>query len=339
VGLQEGCGLVGFVVRRVISGVLVLLVTSMALFALFFYGPSDPAEAYCPETRCTPQRLEMIRQSLGLERPVAEQYGQYLKGIVAGNDLQAGAITIKCPAPCLGVSFKLRVDVTELLWSRFPATLSVALGGAALFLVFGVGMGIVSARARGTPTDKLVVGASLVVNAIPFYLLALLAWLVLISEWGVFPQSGYFSPFQDGPLAWAKGMVLAWLVLGVSFSTDYARFSRGSMVEALNEDFVRTARAKGLTERRTVLVHALRAAVVPVVTIFGLDLAELLSGTVFLERIFDIQGIGITGLDAIGSKDLPIISATVLFGAFLIVAANVLVDVLYSVIDPRVRLY
>jgi peptide/nickel transport system permease protein len=329
----------GFVMRRVISGVLVLWVTSISIFALFFYGPADPALAYCPETHCTPQRLEQIRQSLGLERPVVEQYADYVKGIFVGNDLQAGAITIKCPAPCLGVSFKLRVDVTELLWSRFPATLSIAVGGAALFLTMGVGLGITAARARGTPFDKVIVGASLVINAIPFYLLALLAWLMLISAWGIFPDSGYFSPFQDGPVAWVKGMLLAWLVLGVSSSTDYARFSRGSMIEALNEDFVRTARAKGLRERRTVVVHALRAAVVPVVTIFGLDLAGLLAGTIFLERIFDIQGIGITALQAINTKDLPIISATVLFAAFLIVFANLLVDILYSVIDPRVRLY
>jgi peptide/nickel transport system permease protein len=329
----------GYLLRRVISGILVLLVTSVSIFALFFYGPSDPAEAYCPETRCTPQRLADIRLSLGLNRPVAEQYAGYMKGIFVGNDFQAGAITIKCPAPCLGVSFKLRTDVTALLWSRFPATLSLALGAAFLFLTIGVGMGIMAARARGTPQDKIIVGASLVINAVPFYLLALLAYLLLISKWGLFPESGYHAPFHDGPLAWFKGMVLAWLVLGIASSTDYARFSRGSMIEALNEDFVRTARSKGLTERRVVLRHALRAAIVPVVTIFGLDLADLLGGTVFLERIFDIQGIGITALNAINTKDLPIISATVLIAAFLIVLANLLVDVIYSFIDPRVRLY
>jgi len=329
----------GFLLRRVISGILVLLVTSVAIFALFFYGPSDPALAYCPETHCTPDRLQAIRVSLGLDRPVAEQYGAYVKGIFVGNDVQAGAITIKCPAPCLGVSFKLRTDVTELLWSRFPATLSLALGAAFLFLTIGVGLGILAARARGTPQDKIIVGTSLVINAVPFYLLALLAFLMLISKWGLFPESGYFSPFQDGPVAWFKGMILAWLVLGIASSTDYARFSRGSMIEALNEDFVRTARAKGITERRTVLRHALRAAIVPVVTIFGLDLADLLGGTVFLERIFDIQGIGITALNAINTKDLPIISATVLIAAFLIVLANLLVDLVYSLIDPRVRLY
>jgi peptide/nickel transport system permease protein len=267
-----------------------------------------------------------------------EQYGSYMEGIVAGNDFRAGTITIKCPAPCLGVSFKLRTDVTELLWSRFPATLSLAVGGAVLFLFFGVGMGVMAARVRGTPSDKFIVGASLVINAIPFYLLALLAFLLFISQWGIFPESGYFPLLHDGPVAWFKGLLLAWLVLGIASATDYARFSRGSMIEALNEDFVRTARAKGVRERKVVLKHALRAALVPVVTIFGLDLAELLGGTVFLERIFDIQGIGITALDAINTKDLPIISATVLLAAFLIVVANLVVDVVYSLIDPRVRL-
>ena len=331
--------MLGFVVRRIVSGLLVLLVTSVSIFALFFYGPADPALAYCPEMHCSPDRLERVRTSLHLDDPVEEQYAQYMQGIFVGRDFQAGAITIECPAPCLGVSFKLRTNVTSLLWSRFPATASIALGGAVLFLVFGVGLGVVAARSRGALLDKLIVGGTLFLNALPFYLIALLAWLLLISKWGIFPESGYFSPIHDGPVAWAKGLMLAWLVLGVAFATDYARFSRGSMVEALNEDFVRTARAKGLSERRTVLRHALRAALVPVVTIFGLDLAELLGGTVFLERIFDIQGIGITALDAVGTKDLPIIAATVLVAAFLIVVANVLVDIVYSLVDPRVRLY
>jgi peptide/nickel transport system permease protein len=182
------------------------------------------------------------------------------------------------------------------------------------------------------------VGASLLINAIPYYLMALLAYLYLISEWGIFPDSGYYSPFTDGPAAWAKGLLLAWVVLGVTNSTQYARFSRGSMVEALNEDYVRTARAKGLSERRVTLKHALRAAIVPVITIFGLDFAYLLAGTIFTEKIFSIQGIGLTALDALGTKDLPIISATVLIAAAFVVAMNLIVDVVYSLIDPRVRL-
>jgi peptide/nickel transport system permease protein len=318
--------------------VLVLLVISVAVFALFFYGPSDPALAYCPETRCTPQRLDNIRTSLGLDRPVVEQYGDYMRGIVAGNDFQAGEISIKCDAPCLGVSFKLRVNVTDYLWSKFPATLSIALGASVIMLLVGVSSGIFAARRRGTVADKGIVGVSLFVNAMPYYLLALLAYLLLISQWGIFPESGYFPILEDGPVAWVKGLMLAWLVLGISSSTQYARFSRGSMIESMNEDYVRTARAKGLSERRVTMRHALRAAIVPVVTIFGLEFAYLLAGTIFTERIFDIQGIGLTGLQAIGTKDLPVIAATVLLSSAFIVVANILVDIIYSVIDPRVRL-
>jgi peptide/nickel transport system permease protein len=311
---------------------------SIATFALFFYGPADPALAYCPETRCNPQRLETIRTTLGLDEPAAEQYGKYMKEIVTGGSFELGSISIDCPAPCLGVSFKFREPVREMLQERFPATLSIALGGAVIFLTVGVSMGIFAARKRGTTTDKGIVGASLVINAIPYYLLALLAYLFLISQWSIFPESGYFPPLEDGPIAWVKGMLLAWIVLGLAYSTQYARFSRGSMIESLNEDYVRTARAKGLNERRVVMRHGLRAAIVPVVTIFGLDFAYLLAGTIFTERIFGIQGIGLTALDAIGNKDLPIISATVLISAAFIVIANIVVDVVYSVIDPRVRL-
>jgi peptide/nickel transport system permease protein len=329
---------IGNILRRIIAGILVLVATSVAVFALFFYGPSNPALAYCPETKCTPQRLANITEQLGLDRPVVEQYGDYMKGIFVGNDFQAGAITINCDAPCLGVSFKLRLDVADYLWSRFPATLSLALGAAAIFLILGVTLGVLAARVRGTTSDKMIVGSSLIINAIPYYLLALLAYLYLISEWGIFPETAYYSPFEDGPLAWIKGLLLPWLVIGITSSTQYARFSRGSMIESMNEDYVRTARAKGLSDRRVTLKHALRAAIVPVVTIFGLEVATLLAGTVFTERIFNIQGIGLTALNAIGTKDLPVIAATVLIGSTFIVVANIVVDVVYSVIDPRVRL-
>jgi peptide/nickel transport system permease protein len=328
----------GYIVRRIISGLLVLMVTSAAVFSLFFFGPADPALAYCPETHCTPQRLHDITEALGLNKPVLQQYGEYMKGIVAGTDFQSGSIKIPCPAPCLGVSFKLRVDVTSYLMARFPATLSLALGGATIALVTGLLLGINAARKRGTMADRVIVGGSLLLNAIPYYLLALLAYLYLISQWAVFPESQYNPLTEDGPVAWAGGLLLAWLVLGIWDSTQYARFSRGSMIESNSEDFVRTARAKGLSERRVMLRHALRAAIVPVVTIFGLDFAYMLAGTVFTEQIFNIQGIGLTAITALGTRDLPIISATVLIASTLIVTANIVVDIVYSLIDPRVRL-
>jgi peptide/nickel transport system permease protein len=328
----------GYIVRRIISGLLVLFIVSVSVFVLFFAGPNDPATAYCPETKCTPSRLSEIKIQLGLNQPVVRQYGQYMKGIFVGRNFHEGGITIKCPAPCLGVSFKLRLNVWNYLRDAFPATLSIAVGAVVLFLSMGLVIGVLAARNRGTTLDRGLVSTSLVINAFPYYLVALLTYLLFINKWGLLPDSGYFSPFHHGPIAWAKGMLAAWLVLGIVNSTAYARFSRGSMIEALNEDFVRTARAKGLSERRVSLKHALRAAIVPVVTIFGLDLAGYLAGTLITEYIFNIQGIGVASLAAVKSLDLPIIAATVLFAAFLIVVLNLVVDLIYSVIDPRVRL-
>lgn len=328
----------GYIIRRLISGVLVLIAVSMMVFAIFFYGPNDPALAYCPESRCTPERLDNIRHNLGLDRPAPEQYLEYMSGLVKGRHIQSGGISIDCDWPCLGVSFKYRVAVFDYLWDRFPATLSVAVGGAVFFLAIGVSSGIFAARRRGTTADKAIVSTSLFINAIPYYLLALLAYLYLVQSLGVFPDTGYFSPISEGPLKFVGGMLLPWLMIGIAYSTQYARFSRGAMVDALNEDFVRTARAKGVRERTVTRRHALRAAIVPVVTIFGLDFAGLLVGTIFTEKIFGIQGIGLTALEAVQRADLPMISAVTLLSAAFIVLANIVVDILYSVIDPRVRL-
>ena len=328
----------GYIVRRLISGILVLIAVSMMVFALFFYGPNDPALAYCPESRCTPERLENIRHNLGLDRPAPQQYVEYMSGLVKGRHIESGGISIDCEWPCLGVSFKYRVSVFDYLWERFPATLSVAVGGAVCFLTIGLFSGIFAARRRGTTADKAIVSTSLFINAIPYYLLALLAYLYLVQGLGLFPETGYYSPITEGPAKFIGGLALPWLMLGIAYSTQYARFSRGAMVDALNEDFVRTARAKGLMERTIVRRHALRAAIVPVVTIFGLDFATLLAGTIFTEKIFGIQGMGLAGLDAVQRTDLPMVAAYTLISAAFIVLANIVVDILYSVIDPRVRL-
>jgi peptide/nickel transport system permease protein len=337
-GRQDDPLMFGYIVRRLVAGMLVAVAVSMVVFAIFFYGPNDPALAYCPESRCTPQRLDNIRHSMGLDRPAPKQYVEYMSGYVKGRHIQSGGISMDCSWPCMGVSFKYRVPVFPYLRDKLPATMSVAVGGAICFLVLGLSTGVFAARKRGTPADKAIASTSLFINAIPFYLLLLLAYLYLVQALGIFPATGYFSPASEGLLKYVGGMLLPWLMIGIGFATQYARFSRGSMVDTLNEDFVRTARAKGLSEKRVVLKHGLRAAIVPIVTIFGLDFAGLLAGTVFTEKIFGIQGLGLAALDAVQRTDLPIISATVLIGATLIIVANIVVDVLYSVIDPRVRL-
>jgi peptide/nickel transport system permease protein len=222
------------------------------------------------------------------------------------------------------------------LKQKYPATITVAVGGAAIYLTLGVLMGAVAARWRGTIVDRALVAGSLIVSALPDYLIILLAWVFFSLRWHIFPDVGYY-PVTENPGKTVAWMALPWLVLAATSLTDYARFTRGQMVETLGEDYIRTARAKGVSSSRLLFRHALRAAIVPVITIFGLDFAGLLSGTIFIEQIFGIDGIGHWGLQALTTPmDLNVISTTVLVGAVLVVIANLLVDVLYSFLDPRV---
>jgi peptide/nickel transport system permease protein len=328
----------GFIVRRLVSSFLVVVLTSMFVFALFFLGPSNPAGPVCEaQGRCTAERLAAIEEQMGLDESVVRQYGVFVAGLFRDRTVVVGS-EYQCEAPCLGISYGSRQEVRKELVDRYPATLSIALGGAAVYLVLGVVLGVLAARWRGTLADRLLVGSSLVVSSIPYYLFALLAWVFLVLQWDVFPSTGY-TPLSQNPAAWAAGLLLPWLVLGLTGSTQYARFTRGSMVETLGEDYIRTATAKGMRSSRVVFRHGLRAAVVPIVTIFGLDLAALLAGTVFTEQIFDIDGVGRWALDSLRApQDFPVIHATVLVSAVLVVIANLVVDILYSFLDPRVRM-
>ena len=208
---------------------------------------------------------------------------------------------------------------------------------ASLYLLIGVTIGVLAARRRGTVADKTLVASTLVFSSIPYYLVALLSFLILTLSTSIFPDVQYV-PFRDNPVEWASGLLLVWLVMGIYGATSYTRYSRGAMVESLSEDYVRTAKAKGLKSRTVVIKHALRSALVPVVTIFGLDVAFLLSGTVFTEKIFSLEGIGKWGIEATYIKDLPVVQATCLVLAVSVVMMNIIVDILYSFLDPRVRL-
>jgi len=328
----------GFIVRRLLSSFLVIVMTSMFVFALFFLGPSNPAGPVCEaQGKCTAERLEMIEEQMGLNDSVVTQYGAFVGGLFRDRTVTVGS-EYQCEAPCLGISYGTRGEVRKELVEKYPATLSVAIGGAAIYVTLGVVLGVLAARWRGTTTDRLLVGSSLVVSSIPYYLFALLAWIFLTLQWSVFPATGY-TPLTENPVAWASGLLLPWLVIGVTYSTQYARFTRGSMVETLGEDYIRTATAKGVKSNRVIFRHGLRAAIVPIVTIFGLDFATLLAGTVFTEMIFNINGVGWWAIESIRSpQDFPVILATVLVSAVLIVIANLIVDIVYSFLDPRVRM-
>ncbi|MGI8577554.1 MAG: ABC transporter permease [Nocardioidaceae bacterium] len=329
--------MLGYIVRRLISAFLVVVLTSMFVFALFFLGPSNPAAFFCSQNgRCTPQKEALISHELGLDQSIFNQYGVWVKGLFVSRKINMGA-TYECAAPCLGISYITQQEVRPQIISKYPATLSLAIGGSAVYLGLGVLLGALAARWRGSVADRSLVTGSLLVSSIPYYLVCLLAWLYLYLSWGVFPATGYF-PITQSPIKWFAGLLLPWLVLGLTNSTSYARFSRGYMVESLGEDYVRSATAKGVSSNKAVFKHALRAAIVPVVTIFGLDFATLLGGTVFTEYIFSIDGVGNFALTALKGQDFPIVSATVLLAATLIVIANLVVDVVYSFLDPRVRL-
>ncbi|MGH3361502.1 MAG: ABC transporter permease [Nocardioides sp.] len=331
-----------YVVKRLLSGVVVLALVSMAIFALFWYGPSSPARPICDrdtQNRCSPERLATYEKNLGYNNPIYEEYGKFAKGVVVGRTITLGASDYKCPAPCLGYSYRTKVPVFGELKERLPATISVAVGGAFFYLLFGIPIGVAAARRRGTVTDKALVSGFLFLSSIPYYLFALLIWLYLtvVFEVPFFSNPGY-RPITENPASWFTGMFLAWVALGFFGCTQYTRYTRGAMVEALGEDYIRTAKAKGLPARTIVYRHGLRAALVPVVTIFGIDFGTLLAGTIFTETIFDIEGIGLWGLEAVTAKDLPVVSAVALFGAIMLIVSNIIVDLVYSVLDPRVRL-
>jgi peptide/nickel transport system permease protein len=324
--------MVTYVLRRVLSAVTVIVVTLIASFGLFFLAPTDPAGAICG-AKCPTERYQEIRRSLDLDEPVATQMGAYLKGLVAGRTYTSGGVTIECPAPCLGYSYTLGQPVTKLMAQAVPVTVSIVLGAAVVYLSVGILAGIVAARRRGSALDRGAVAATLGLSSVPYFVVAL-----IVALYATFlPPSGY-HPLVDDPVAWAGGLLAAWLTLGVTNAAAYTRYSRASMIEALGEDFVRTARAKGISERRVVYRHGLRAAVTPVATILGLDLALQLTGAIFTERIFGLPGLGVLTLRAYAQSDLPVLMGGVLVGATVLVTLNLLVDLLYTVLDPRVRL-
>ncbi|MGZ6880252.1 MAG: ABC transporter permease, partial [Mycobacteriaceae bacterium] len=336
--LRESPTVFTYLTRRVVSAISVVIATVIASFALFFIAPSDPASAICGDTRCSQQRYEDIRKSLNLDRPVTEQFTDYAGGIVFGRDYTDGGVTQHCEAPCLGYSFKTGQPVLQQIEARLPVTLTVVLGASVIFFCVGVTVGSMAARRRGTAGDRALVGATLVMSSIPYYLVALLVFLYLVILFPVLPRPGYFPIGEDGPVKWFLGFLAPWLVLGIYNSTSYTRYSRGSMVEALSEDYVRTARSKGISERRVTYVHGLRSSITPVVTIYGLDIAALIVGSLFTERIFDLPGIGNLVLQSFANSDLPMIMGTVIVGAVVLVVMNLLVDIVYSFLDPRVRL-
>ncbi|MFC9679841.1 ABC transporter permease [Streptomyces sp. NPDC056948] len=314
-----------------------MLVITTITFFIFFALPSDPALLACGKT-CSPSRLAEIKHSLGLDRSYLTQYWEFLKGLVAGRDFGDQSVRIHCGAPCLGVSFQTDTPVLTTLLQDFPADLSLGLGAAVAFLILGVGLGTVAAVRRGRAADKAAVGLALFGVSVQIYFIGLLLLYLFVDKFQILPTSGY-TPITEDPAGWFQGLILPWTTLVIVYLAMYTRLTRSSMLEVFAEDYMRTARAKGLPAATVVLKHGLRAAITPIITIFGMDVGSLIGGSaVITESVFGINGIGKLAVDSVQNSDLPVILGTTLFAATFVVLANVVVDLVYGLVDPRVRL-
>ncbi|WP_067176370.1 ABC transporter permease [Microtetraspora niveoalba] len=322
-----------FLTRRTIGAAFILLIVAAVTFFLFFAVPADPARLACGKV-CPPETLAQARHNLGLDQPIFVQFVEWLAGIFVGREYEGLG---HCPAPCLGYSFVNREPVFETIIDRLPVTLSLTIGASVVFLIFGIGTGIVAALKQGKPLDKIASVSSLVGASVQIYFIGTLAMYFLVFQWQVIERPRYV-PLTEDPIGWAYGLMLPWVVLAIIFTANYTRMTRSTMVEQLGEDYVRTARAKGMSGRTVVMRFALRGTLTPLATIFGIDLASLIGGAIITETTFSLQGIGRLSIQSVTNSDLPMLMATVLLAAAAIVVLNVIVDALYAVIDPRVRL-
>ncbi|BCM69255.1 MULTISPECIES: ABC transporter permease [Streptomyces] len=322
-----------FLVRRILGAAVILLIISALVFVLFYAAPRDPARIACGKV-CTPETLELVRKNLAISDPLPVQYWEWLKGLFVGRDYSSFG---HCNAPCLGYSFQSREPVLDTILDRFPTTISLSLGAAVVFLTFGVGTGMLAAVKQGKALDKIASSASLIASSMQIYVVGVFATYLLVDQLHLLDRASY-TPFTDNPGKWFSGLLVPWLVLSLIFTANYTRMTRSQMVESLSQDYVRTARAKGLSSRTVFFRFAWRGAMGPIVTIFGLDLGVLLGGAIITESTFSLQGLGMLSVKAVQNNDLPMLLGVVLVAAGAIVVFNIIVDTVYALIDPRVRL-
>ncbi|WP_327301000.1 ABC transporter permease [Streptomyces goshikiensis] len=325
-----------FVLGRLGGALLVLLVLSLAVYALFYVAPGDPARLACGE-RCNPAQIAQVREQLGLNDSVVVQYLHFLQGLLAGRDYSGGAAVLHCDAPCLGFSYQNDRQVTELLLERLPATFSLALGALVIWLVVGVGTGLLSALRRGGATERVLTVLTLAATGTPVFILGLLLLMAVCAylQWLPFPT---YVPFGEDAEQWAWNLLLPWITLGVFESAKYARITRSSTLETLAEDHIRTFRAYGVGERALVTRHAVRGAAAPVIALSAVDFGTMIGGAVLTESLFGIPGLGKTLIDGVRVVDLPVVVGVVLAIGTAVVIAGAVADLLYAVADRRVTL-
>ncbi|MFE5852846.1 MULTISPECIES: ABC transporter permease [unclassified Streptomyces] len=321
-----------FLIRRLTGAVAIMFLIAAFTFFLFYTIPQDFAELACGKT-CTKENIAVIRENLGLDKPITAQFWEFMGGIVSGRDFAVG----HCPAPCLGVSFSSQEFVWDSIMDRFPLTLSLTVGGLVIFLTLGLGAGLLAAWKRGTVIDKIVSGTSMLLSSFQIYFLGPIVLGIMVYSTGWMENPSYV-PFTEDPVGWVVGLLIPWAVMATIFTAQYTRMARSTMIEQLQEEHVRTARAKGMKQRYVFFRYAWRGSLTPIVTILGMDLSGLLAGAVVTEFTFDLPGIGRLAVNSSLDKDLPLTMGVMLFGAFFILLLNILVDLAYAYIDPRVRL-
>ncbi len=324
-----------YIARRLLWALLTLLAVTFFTFLVFFALSPDPAVAICGQT-CTPEAIATIQHQLGIDQPFLVQFGTFLQGIFVGRHYGDGASMIACEAPCIGHSFQNGQDVLTMIFSRLPVSITLALGAAVLWLVFGITLGLVSALRAGTGWDRASMVVALAGVALPNYFLALVLQYVLVVQLQVLPFPSSVG-FSEDPQLWFQSYLMPWIVLAFLYVALYARLTRTNVLDTLNENFMRTARAKGLAPSLILRRHALRPSLTPLVTLFGMDIATLLGGALITETVFGLNGVGKLAFDAVASNDQPVIMGVTLFAAFFVVIANIVVDLTYRFLDPRLR--
>ncbi|MFJ2605996.1 ABC transporter permease [Streptomyces sp. NPDC087425] len=329
-------GFGGFLLRRVIGAVITLLAISVIVYAVFYVTPGNVAQITCGP-RCSPAQVHQVAEQLRLDDPLYVRYWDFLKGLFVGLDYSTGTSVEHCSAPCLGLSYQTDQQVTALILTKLPVSLSLVLGSMVLWLLLGVGTGVLSAWRRGRFSERALTAVTLAGTATPVFVIGLVLMIVVCGELQLLPFPQYVN-FTDDPEQWAWNLLLPWLSLALIEAATFARLTRASMLETLAEDHIRTFRAYGVAERSVIGRHALRGAFAPVIALNANNVGSAIGGAVLTETLFGLPGIGQELVHAVNVVDLPVVVGMVLVVGFFVVLANAVADVLYAVADRRVVL-
>jgi peptide/nickel transport system permease protein len=330
-----------YIIRRLLGAVIVVWIVSVVTFVIFQLAPllthRSPIYYYVnkqPPAKGTEQ-YKLLEKAYGFDRPLFSQYWFWLKSIFHTHTLTDGTNANVCHVPCLGYSFRLHTAVSSLIWDALPVSISLAVGAAILWLVGGLIVGTISGLRPGSIFDRIGMTLALGAVSIPIFFTGPILLLIFVYQLKWIPDISY-APINQDPAQWFRSMILPWIALALTFAALYARLTRANMMEVMSEDYIRTARAKGLPRRTVVIRHGLRSALTPIVTIFGIDVGTLIGNTVITETVFNLRGLGHLSIQAITQHDLPITMGVTIVAAMALVAANIIVDILYAVVDPRV---